>query len=65
MSKLRTYRVSYWIEQGYDVLVEARSPTRAQDRVKRMLDDKCDRLDNSKRVHHDGGVCDVDLDESG
>lgn len=61
MTKLRTYRVGFWIEQGYAIMVEARSRHQAEQLVRKRLDDAIDRLNHSDRVHHDHGVFAVDL----
>ena len=49
MSKLRTYNVGYWIEQGFSNIVEARSPVHAERIVRRRRDECADLLPASTR----------------
>lgn len=65
MSKLRTYSVGYWVEQGYAITVEAKSAKHAERIVRQRLDDHIDRLPKSERVHHDDGVSCVTLVKRG
>jgi hypothetical protein len=59
-TKPKTYRVGYWIEQGYAITVAARSPAHAERLVRQRLDQEADTLDGSERVHHDDSVCGAD-----
>ena len=59
MSKLRRYKVGYWLEQGFVTTVEARSPAQAELIVRRMLRDDTHMQSDSKIVHYADGVCDV------
>ena len=61
MSKVRTYRVGYWIEQGYVLTVQARSQLHAERIVRCQLDIETDRLEDSERVHHADGIAGVTL----
>lgn len=44
------------IEAGYAIIVDARSAEEAEAIVTRRLDEECDALDGSERVHYDGFV---------
>jgi len=59
--KLKSYSVGYWVEQGFTITVEARSAAHAEQQVRDRLDCEMDSLDGSERVHHDDGICSVDV----
>ena len=54
--KLRMYQVSYSVEQGFFIYIEARSPAHAEKLVRAALDEEMDPLPDSERVHYDDGV---------
>jgi hypothetical protein len=54
--KLKTFEVSYSVEQGFFIVVQAKSAAEAEEIVTTRLDDECDVLEGSERVHYDGFV---------
>jgi hypothetical protein len=54
--KLKSFDVSYCIEQGFCIRVRATSDDNAERAVRRRLDEACDVLPNSERVHYDGFI---------
>ena len=57
---LKRFRVGYWMEEGYSVVVEAASEDEALSMVEDHLIDEGEALENSERVHFDTGVCDAE-----
>lgn len=57
---LKTFSVSYCVEQGYVIVVPATTPEEAERIVQQRLDDQCDVLDGSTRVHHGHFVNEVE-----
>jgi hypothetical protein len=57
--KLKAYEVSYCVEQGFAIIVHAKSADDAECIVKERLDDEMDVLDGSRRVHYDGYTVDA------
>jgi predicted dinucleotide-utilizing enzyme len=55
-SKLKTFEVTYCVEQGFSIIVNAASAELAEEIVEQRLDDECDVLEGSTRVHYDGFV---------
>ena len=58
--KLKTFAVAYCVEQGFSINVRAKSAENAERIVKKRLDDECDVLEGSTRVHYDGFTACVD-----
>ena len=56
----RSFNVSYYLEQGFVVRVEAKSEAAAERIVRRHLDTEADELPHSTRVHFDGNVVDTE-----
>jgi predicted dinucleotide-utilizing enzyme len=54
--KLKTFEVAYCVEQGFSIIVNAASAELAEEIVEQRLDDECDVLEGSTRVHYDGFV---------
>ena len=52
--KLRTFDVSYCVEQGFSIEVQATSAEEAERIIEERLDEECDVLPGSTRVHYDG-----------
>ena len=48
----KLFAVTYCVEQGYTIAVQAASPEDAERIVRQRLDDEVDVLDGSTRVHH-------------
>jgi len=65
MKKLSTYRVGYWLEQGFEISVEATSAKNAERLVRKSLNLVSDELPGSERVHYDDGICSVDVVSTG
>ncbi|MEQ1615671.1 MAG: hypothetical protein ABL904_23195 [Hyphomicrobiaceae bacterium] len=59
-TKLKTFAVAYCVEQGFSINVKAKSAENAERNVKKRLDDECDVLPGSTRVHYDGFTACVD-----
>lgn len=49
----KLFEVTYCVEQGYAIRIEASSPEEAEHIIEQRLDDKDGVLDGSTRVHHD------------
>ena len=56
----RSFNVSYYLEQGFAVRVEAKSEAGAERIVRRYLDNEADELPHSTRVHFDSNVVDTE-----
>lgn len=54
--KRKSFDVAYCVEQGFFIRIRAQSAANAERAVRRRLDDACDVLPNSERVHYDGVV---------
>lgn len=52
--KLKTFDVAYCVEQGFSITVQATSADEAERIIEVRLDDECDVLSGSTRVHYDG-----------
>lgn len=52
-SKSKVFDVAYCVEQGFSIEVRAKSADAAERIVKKRLDDECDVLSGSTRVHFD------------
>lgn len=52
--KLKTFDVAYCVEQGFSIEVQATSADDAEQIIQQRLDDECDVLPGSTRVHYDG-----------
>jgi len=48
----RLFEVTYCVEQGYAIRIEASSAEEAEHMIEKRLDDKDSVLDSSTRVHH-------------
>ncbi len=59
-ARKRSFRVSYWIEQGFRADIEARSPAEAESIIEQMLESG-DAID-AKCVHGDWHVVDIEED---
>ena len=59
-SKLKTFAVAYCVEQGFSINVRAESADDAERIIEERLDDECDVLEGSTRVHYDGFTASVD-----
>lgn len=59
-AKLKTFSVAYCVEQGFSINVRARSAEAAEEIIERRLNDECDVLQGSKRVHYEGFTASVD-----
>jgi hypothetical protein len=55
-TKLKTFEVTYCVEQGFSIIVKAKSAELAEEIVEQRLDDECDVLEGSVRVHYDGFI---------
>ena len=55
-TKLKTFEVAYSVEQGFSIIVKAKSAEVAEEIVEQRLDDECDVLEGSTRVHYDGFI---------
>ena len=55
-TKLKTYDVGYYLEQGFTISVRGCSAANAERIVRRRLDDANDELPGSERVHYDDGI---------
>lgn len=53
---LKTFDVAYCVEQGFSIPVRATSADEAEDIIKERLDEECDVLPGSTRVHYDGFI---------
>jgi hypothetical protein len=53
---LKAFEVAYCVEQGFSIIVQAKTADEAEDIVTARLDDECDVLAGSTRVHYDGFV---------
>lgn len=51
-AKPKFFAVTYCVEQGYTITVQASSPEDAERVAKQRLDDEMDVLDGSNRMHH-------------
>jgi hypothetical protein len=58
--KLKTFDVTYGVEQAFSIDVKATSAEEAERIIKRRLDDECAVLKGSTRVHYDGFVARTD-----
>jgi hypothetical protein len=56
----KTYRVGYYLEQGFAINVQARSVKDAERIIRTRLDDECGELEGSERVHYDDGIVGAD-----
>jgi hypothetical protein len=54
--ELKTFRVGYYLEQGFAINVRARSERAAERSIRKRLDDECGELELSTRVHYDDGI---------
>lgn len=59
-TKLKTFAVAYCVEQGFSINVKAKSAEAAEEIIERRLDDECDVLRGSTRVHYAGFTASVD-----
>ena len=59
-TRLKTFAVAYCVELGFSINVKAASAENAERNVKKRLDDECDVLPGSTRVHYDGFTACVD-----
>jgi hypothetical protein len=57
--ELKTFRVGYYLEQGFAINVRARSERDAERSICKRLDDECGELELSTRVHYDDGIASV------
>ncbi len=57
---LKRYAVGYCIEQGFTIIVNAASATNAKRIVRHRLNEVCDVLEGSTRVHYDGLTLDAE-----
>jgi hypothetical protein len=57
--ELKTFRVGYFLEQGFAINVRARSEREAERSIRKRLDDECGELELSTRVHYDDGIASV------
>ncbi len=53
---LKAFEVAYSVEQGFTIIIQAKTAEEAEDIVTTRLDDECDVLEGSERVHYDGFV---------
>jgi len=61
--KLKTFNVGYCIEQGFSINVEATSADEAERIIEERLDEECDELEGSTRVHYEGFIaCTSEVD---
>ncbi len=52
--KLKMFDVAYCVEQGFAIEVKANSADEAERIIERRLEEECDVLSGSARVHFDG-----------
>lgn len=52
--KLKTFDVAYCVEQGFSIEVQAASADEAERIIEERLEEECDVLPGSTRVHYDG-----------
>ena len=55
-TRLKTYNVGYYLEQGFAINVKAQSADDAERIIRKRLDDECCELPGSTRVHYDDGM---------
>ncbi len=55
-AELRRFSVGYYLEQGFQITVKARSAADAERIVRRRLDTEAGELKGSTRVHYDDDV---------
>ena len=55
-TRLKTYSVGYYLEEGYCIDVKAKSADDAGRIIRNRLDDECGELSGSTRVHYDDGM---------
>ena len=55
-TRLKTYNVAYYLEQGFAINVKAKSASDAERIVRKRLDDETYELTGSERVHYDDGI---------
>ena len=55
-TRLKTYNVGYYLEQGFAINVKAKSASDAERIVRKRLDDETYELTGSERVHYDDGI---------
>jgi hypothetical protein len=58
--KLKTFGVAYCVEQGFSIEVQAISAEEAERIIEERLDDECNVLSGSTRVHYDGFTAGAD-----
>ena len=58
--RLRTYRVGYYLEEGFVVNVKARSIRDAERIIRQRLDDQAGEHDRSTRVHYADDITGTD-----
>lgn len=58
-SKQKSFDVAYCVEQGFSIEVKAISADEAERIIEERLDDECDVLLGSKRVHFNGFTASV------
>ena len=56
LPELKTFRVGYYLEQGFAINVRARSADAAERSIRTRLNDECGELELSTRVHYDDGI---------
>ena len=59
-TRLKSFRVGYFLEQGFAINVRAKSTADAERIVENLLAQDHDELPGSERVHCDYGVVDVE-----
>lgn len=59
-AKNKTYRVGYYLEQGFAITVKAKSADDAERIIRKRLRDQCGELKGSTRVHYDDGLTGAD-----
>ena len=55
-TRLKTYNVGYYLEEGFCIEVKARSADDAERIVRKHLDDEACEFPGSTRVHYDDGI---------
>ena len=59
-NKTKSYRVGYYLEQGFAITVQAKSADDAERIIRKRLRDECGELQGSTRVHYDDGLTGAD-----
>ena len=59
-TRLKTFNVGYYLEEGFIINVKAKSEDDAERIVQKRLDDECGERSGSTRVHYDDGIVEAE-----